>query len=159
MGVDYLQSMPLLLCLTSIYRLDLNPPIAHIDLKTPNVLLSSVDFYSPVCAKIADFGTSRPIVKPIRVKIVDNPIWQAPEVLNGEPYDHKIDIYALGIIFWEIVARKSPFHQYEFHSDISHMVAAGMRPEIPDCCPHPFRQLIQACWVCLHAMRCVFIDC
>lgn len=53
-----------------------NPPIAHLDLKSPNILLSSLNPESPVCAKIADFGTSQQVLGPILVRKVDNPVWQ-----------------------------------------------------------------------------------
>lgn len=57
------------------HSLDLDPPIAHIDLKTPNVFLYSVDPKDAVCAKIADFGTSQRISEPLEVRLVDNPIY------------------------------------------------------------------------------------
>ena len=35
-----------------------NPPILHMDLKSPNILLASLSPSAPVVAKLADFGLS-----------------------------------------------------------------------------------------------------
>lgn len=72
----------------------------------------------------------------------------APEASNGEPYDHKADIYAFGIILWEIVTRIMPFSEYDFQSEIAERVCEGLRPSIPDFTPSRYRALIEQCWVC-----------
>ncbi len=33
----------------------------------------------------------------------------APEVINGENYTEKADVYSYGIILWEIAAREPPY--------------------------------------------------
>lgn len=43
---------------------------------------------------------------PITTRFVDNPIWLAPEVLTIDPYDERVDIYAYGVILWEILSRE-----------------------------------------------------
>jgi serine/threonine protein kinase len=87
-----------------------------------NVLISSLNLNDPVSIKLADFGTSQSVAVPITINKGDNPIWQgvkkqnflnffflkfkAPEILNNDPYDERVDTYAMGIVFWEMVARK-----------------------------------------------------
>ncbi|XP_029943596.1 dual specificity testis-specific protein kinase 2-like isoform X2 [Salarias fasciatus] len=39
------------------------------------------------------------------LSIVGSPYWMAPEVLRGELYDEKVDVFAFGIILCEIIAR------------------------------------------------------
>jgi serine/threonine protein kinase len=68
--------------------LGLNPPIAHFDLKSPNVLLTSMEVNgSKVCAKISDFGTAREVSRNTKsFPVVDNPVWKAPEILSGDNF-------------------------------------------------------------------------
>ena len=40
---------------------------------------------------------------------VGSPLWTAPEVLAGTRYDEKVDAYSLGIVLFEIAARKVPY--------------------------------------------------
>jgi hypothetical protein len=42
----------------------------------------------------------------------------APEVSSGKPYTEVADIYAVGIIYWEIVTRERYFGHLTFPSDI-----------------------------------------
>lgn len=36
-------------------------------------------------------------------------VYIAPEVLNGDAYDYRIDIWALGILICEIISGQTPF--------------------------------------------------
>ncbi|XP_035992589.1 dual specificity testis-specific protein kinase 2-like isoform X2 [Fundulus heteroclitus] len=47
----------------------------------------------------SDGGEKHPLA------IVGSPYWMAPEVLRGELYDEKVDVFAYGIILCEIIAR------------------------------------------------------
>eukprot|EP01127_Copromyxa_protea_P021835 TRINITY_DN7619_c0_g1_i2.p1 TRINITY_DN7619_c0_g1~~TRINITY_DN7619_c0_g1_i2.p1 ORF type:complete len:2022 (-),score=440.49 TRINITY_DN7619_c0_g1_i2:87-5282(-) len=122
------------------------PPIAHIDLKSPNVLLSSLN-PKETCAKIADFGTSQAVTGPMTDIKVDNPRWQAPEMISRLPYNEKVDTYAFGVTCWELLVRKPFFFELSFSSDIAEYVASGERPQIPeDLCPPEYKQIIEGCW-------------
>jgi hypothetical protein len=71
----------------------------HRDLKSPNILLKiSKNDSTKLIAKVADFGTAREIkfVEALHHTDVDNPRWIAPEILRGEPYNEKIDVYSFG---------------------------------------------------------------
>jgi serine/threonine protein kinase len=67
----------------------LNPRLCHCDLKSPNILVKSIDFNSECCAKVADFGlTQNMLTEKLRGRQasnrhVANPTWLAPEVLKG----------------------------------------------------------------------------
>jgi len=73
------------------------PPIIHNDLKTPNVLLKTLDAKSDVCAKVSDFGLSMQVSKMYK-RLVDNPVWIAPEIMQGLTYGPKADVYAFGVM-------------------------------------------------------------
>ncbi|KAH3757110.1 Serine/threonine-protein kinase CTR1 [Pelomyxa schiedti] len=87
------------------YLHGLSPPVMHRDLKSPNVLVTST-----LQAKIADFGVSREI-RPSSslMTMVGTPQWAAPEVLRGELYSEKADIYSFGVIMWETFTGETPF--------------------------------------------------
>lgn len=62
--------------------------------------------------KITDFG----IAKLIKVKgvtqtgmITGTPQYIAPEVVRDRPYDHRVDIFALGVTFYELLSGSPPF--------------------------------------------------
>jgi serine/threonine protein kinase len=40
-------------------------------------------------------------------------MWMAPEIIKGQMYTEKADVYAFGIILWEILTRKEPYEDKE----------------------------------------------
>ncbi|KAM6960077.1 dual specificity testis-specific protein kinase 2 [Tautogolabrus adspersus] len=83
--------------------------IFHRDLTSKNCL---VRWEGCVCSGVVgDFGLAEKIPdysededqEPLAV--VGSPYWMAPEVLRGEVYNEKVDVFAYGIILCEIIAR------------------------------------------------------
>ena len=68
--------------------------IIHRDLHSGNIL------YKSNTSKISDLGLSGPVDKPSN-SIYGNLPYIAPEVICGEIYTTKSDIYSLGVIFWK----------------------------------------------------------
>jgi len=130
------------------YLHDYKPyPIAHLDLKSPNVMLYDLSTATKVRAKIIDFGTSQFMETPITIRKVDNPLWLAPEVLATRPYDQRADTYAFGVICYEILTRKCFFSDQSFLSIIQESVIAGDRPVLDrELCHATFIQVIEDCW-------------
>ena len=63
------------------YMHKLSPPYLHRDLKSPNILMCSNTVNAPIIAKLADFGTAVQLIVPeLRTRLVDQPLWLAPEV-------------------------------------------------------------------------------
>ncbi|XP_037872316.1 LIM domain kinase 1 isoform X2 [Bombyx mori] len=64
---------------------------------------------------VADFGLARIVqrttahgsLKRKRYTVVGNPYWMAPEMMNGNVYDEKVDVFSFGIILCEIIGRVS----------------------------------------------------
>ncbi|XP_041042267.1 dual specificity testis-specific protein kinase 1-like isoform X2 [Carcharodon carcharias] len=83
--------------------------IFHRDLTSKNCLVKREG--KSYTAVVGDFGLSEKIPnysgdgekEPLAV--VGSPYWMAPEVLRGELYDEKTDVFAYGIILCEIIAR------------------------------------------------------
>ena len=38
-----------------------------------------------------------------------NPYWLSPEVILGKSYDKKADVWAIGVVLYELVMLKKPF--------------------------------------------------
>lgn len=124
-----------------------NPQIVHRDVKSPNVLLTVCQ--RAITAKVADIGSARPLGvlnSSFRTRAVDNPTWLAPEAMSLGRYGAPADVYALGVICWELAARATFFGSCQFMWEIEDHVMAGHRPDLPHDAPEAFAALIRRCW-------------
>jgi len=61
--------------------------------------------------KLGDFSISKVLANEedmIHSKI-GTPAYMSPEVCLNQPYDKKVDLWAMGIIIYELIALKKPF--------------------------------------------------
>lgn len=86
--------------------------IVHRDLKPENIMLRDRPD-RPDWVKVVDFGIAhlkqggqRLTRTGIAIGTVD---YMSPEYLSDKPIDHRSDIYALGVILYEIIAGRCPF--------------------------------------------------
>lgn len=81
--------------------------IIHRDIKPSNILLED-DW-----VLLADFGLAKTLMGNQKLTgpgaIVGTPAYLSPEQANGEPLDHRADIYSLGIVLYEMVIGQVPF--------------------------------------------------
>ena len=54
--------------------------------------------------KVADFGFARIKEENATMTRCGTPCWTAPEVIRGESYSEKADVYSFAIIMWEVRA-------------------------------------------------------
>ncbi len=80
--------------------------IVHRDLKPENVL-----FIPDGTVKLSDFGLARSTASRASIKgtISGTVFYMAPELAMGEEYDGRADLYALGVMLYELVCGRLPF--------------------------------------------------
>ncbi len=85
--------------------------IVHRDLKPENVLIDAVDTAEPH-ARLTDFGVARSAAGPALTStgsVVGTPEYLAPELAAGRTAGPPADIYALGVMAYELLAGVRPF--------------------------------------------------
>lgn len=117
--------------------------IMHRDLKSLNILLSK-----KMLPKVCDFGIARYKSDECRLitKEIGTPQWMAPEQFQSDDYTDKVDVYAFGILLWEILTEKIPFDKLSAVQIMQHVCNKNQRPKIDQNCPPALRQLIEKCW-------------
>ena len=58
---------------------------------------------------MADFGLSRECLQPGAMTRVGSVQWAAPEVLLGQSYSHKCDLWSFGVVCWELLTAQAPW--------------------------------------------------
>src|SRR3954447_17317090 len=91
--------------------------LIHRDVKPANVLIAGAAAGAPDAVYLADFGIVRESdgtgITATGVA-VGTPAYMAPERFTGVPVDHRVDVYALGCILYEMLAGRPPFVGAEF---------------------------------------------
>ncbi|MCW5662073.1 MAG: serine/threonine protein kinase [Burkholderiaceae bacterium] len=83
-----------------------NATVWHRDIKPANIIVMSNGRI-----KLTDFGIAR-LESADRTRtnvIMGTPGYIAPELYLGGQVDHRLDIFAAGVLFYQLLARKSPF--------------------------------------------------
>ncbi|OQV18930.1 Mitogen-activated protein kinase kinase kinase 12 [Hypsibius exemplaris] len=119
--------------------------IIHRDLKSPNVLVCATDL-----VKISDFGTMRSWAddqKSMQMSFAGTVAWMAPEVIRNENCTEKIDVWAFGVILWELLVGLHPYPGLDSTSIIwgigsEKLLGLPVSPSMPD----GLKLLQTQCW-------------
>ncbi|MFN0300571.1 MAG: serine/threonine-protein kinase [Burkholderiales bacterium] len=80
--------------------------IWHRDIKPANLIITGKGRL-----KVADFGIARIEASELTRAgdIMGTPGYMASEMYRGEPIDHRVDIFAAGVVMYQLIAGKAPF--------------------------------------------------
>lgn len=84
--------------------------VVHRDLKPANIFIATGDGRFET-VKLLDFGIAATLRAAARgaPAFLGTPPYTAPEQLAGAPADHRADLYALGVILYEMLTGSNPF--------------------------------------------------
>jgi serine/threonine protein kinase len=117
--------------------------VVHRDLKPENIHLETVAGRDNF-VKVLDFGIAkiihgdgqRPLDEPVTQAgvVFGTPHYMSPEQVHGHTIDHRSDIYALGVLLFELISGQLPF---EGCSNVEAMLAQVSRkfPDVSALCP------------------------
>ncbi|KAJ3071716.1 Serine/threonine-protein kinase [Podochytrium sp. JEL0797] len=118
--------------------------LIHRDLKPQNLLLCppdlpshSITVLSPYLnappftipalpiLKLADFGFARALPQQsLASTLCGSPLYMAPEILRGDRYDAKVDLWSLGTILYEMLTGRPPY-KAQNHIDLLRKIDKG----------------------------------
>ncbi len=102
--------------------------IIHRDLKPANIMLTPGGQ-----VMLTDFGIARLIRVPRNTlpgTIIGTPAYMSPEQVNGQSGDSRSDIYALGVILYELVTGQVPFTIKYFQDVLQHIHGTVSPPSL-----------------------------
>ncbi|KFB43995.1 AGAP004699-PA-like protein [Anopheles sinensis] len=125
--------------------------IIHRDLKSNNIFLHD-DF----SVKIGDFGLATAKVRWSGSQQSNQPtgsiLWMAPEVIrmkDQNPYSFQSDVYAFGIVLYEMLTEQLPYNHINNKDQILFMVGCGkLRPDLTKVrtdCPQALKRCVEDC--------------
>ncbi|XP_055532763.1 LIM domain kinase 1 isoform X2 [Wyeomyia smithii] len=117
---------------------------------------------------VADFGLARILKQPIstafekpsqscgtigrrgrprrqRYTVVGNPYWMAPEMMRGNKYDEKVDIFSFGIMLCEIIGRVQADPDYLPRTSDFGLNQVMFKEKFCGQCPEPFYRIAFLC--------------
>ncbi|XP_067315178.1 mitogen-activated protein kinase kinase kinase 2 isoform X1 [Pseudorasbora parva] len=107
--------------------------IVHRDIKGANILRDSAGN-----VKLGDFGASRRLqticLSGTGIKsVTGTPYWMSPEVISGEGYGRKADVWSIGCTVVEMLTQRPPWAEYEAMAAIFKIATQPTNPTLP---PH-----------------------
>ena len=113
--------------------------IVHRDIKPSNIMILQDDR-----VKVADFGIARLEASEFTIvgDLLGTPAYMAPEQLSGGPIDHRTDLFAAGVILFEMLTGVKPFRGKSITEIMSFMEKRGpediraLNPAVPEALKH-----------------------
>jgi serine/threonine protein kinase len=113
-----------------------NAGIIHRDLKPANLMVQRPGA-ADESLKVMDFGFAGFSAKPYfqlseltgkgEIHAMGTPAYVSPEMIRGDTVDHRADLYALGVIAYELLTGRLPFNS----NNVDHLLAAHVKEPPP----------------------------
>jgi serine/threonine-protein kinase len=123
--------------------------VIHRDIKPANVLMQGSH------ALVTDFGVAKAINAALPITTataagiaIGTPAYMAPEQLAGDPAaDHRMDIYATGLVAYELLTGESPFAGPSPRETLAAQLTRDPKPlhELSPSVPRTFSTLVMRC--------------
>ncbi|KAI2666281.1 Mitogen-activated protein kinase kinase kinase 3 [Labeo rohita] len=122
--------------------------IVHRDIKGANILRDSAGN-----VKLGDFGASKRLqticMSSTGVRsVTGTPYWMSPEVISGEGYGRKADVWSLGCTVVEMLTEKPPWAEFEAMAAIFKIATQPTNPQLPSHISEHTRDFL----------RCIFVE-
>ncbi|XP_055049953.1 mitogen-activated protein kinase kinase kinase 3 [Misgurnus anguillicaudatus] len=122
--------------------------IVHRDIKGANILRDSAGN-----VKLGDFGASKRLqticMSSTGIRsVTGTPYWMSPEVISGEGYGRKADVWSLGCTVVEMLTEKPPWAEYEAMAAIFKIATQPTNPQLPSHISEHTRDFL----------RCIFVE-
>ncbi|MDI1475270.1 serine/threonine-protein kinase [Polyangium sp. y55x31] len=113
--------------------------IVHRDVKPQNVMITTTEGGTDI-AKVLDFGIAKlreeadasaggEVTR--RDQLIGTPYFLAPELIRGDPVDHRADLYAVGVLLYHALTGHYPFHAKTSASIlVKHVTETAIAPSI-----------------------------
>ena len=115
--------------------------ILHRDLKTQNVFINA----DTNELALGDFGVAKILESTHSSTSTTSgtPLYMAPEVLQGNVYTFKSDVWSAGCIFYELLCGRHPFEAHDISGLVIKVIRGGF-PPIPGKYSKPIVQLVDS---------------
>lgn len=141
---DWRETVEIGLAITRALKSAHDHGVVHRDLKPANLLFpDEPDAEAPV--KLADFGIAKlfgSAGETVAGTVVGTAEYMAPEQAAGHAVDHRVDLYALGLVMFTMLAGRPPFRGGEIRDVLRRQqtetpprlidVAAGVPPQLDE---------------------------
>jgi serine/threonine protein kinase len=136
----------LYICYQVVCGLDhmVSQDIVHRDIAARNCLVGP-----NLVVKVADFGLSRSLAMSNYYKKVGGQVpirWMSPESLKYGKYTPESDVWAFGVLMWEVYTEGHfPYSGYS-NEEVQEMLDNGFKLHVPPHCTEDVSVLMQATW-------------
>jgi len=103
--------------------------LIHRDIKPGNIMITNDGVI-----KLMDFGLAKIIhdTAQTATKVIGTPYYMSPEQIKGDKISFQTDIYAFGVVLYEMLAGVPPFNKGDVYYHHLHTVPASLKGIVPE---------------------------